>query len=152
MHGGTSMMTPAGMLTLRSLHGPQETMGRLADAVAARGMTVFARIDHSAGAKEAGLPLRPTELLIFGGARAGTPLMQHAQTMGIDLPLKALVWQDAAGTTWLGYNDPLWLASRHDMAADRASLLHAMGEALAAIAREVTGTSEMLPHGQLPEH
>jgi uncharacterized protein (DUF302 family) len=133
------MTAPSGMPTLRSLYGPQETMDRLVDAVAARGMTVFARIDHGAGANEAGLPLRPTELLVFGSARAGTPLMQAAQTFGIDLPLKALVWQDAGGTTWLGYNDPLWLASRHDVAAEREAILHAMGEALAAIAREVTG-------------
>lgn len=132
-------MTPAGMPMLRSLHGPRETMDRLADAVATRGMAVFARIDHGAGADEAGLPLRPTELLIFGSARAGTPLMQATQTVGIDLPLKALVWQDAGGTTWLGYNDPRWLAGRHDVAGGLASVLHAMGEALAAIAREATG-------------
>ena len=133
------MNAPIGMPTLRSLHGPRETMDRLADTVAARGMAVFARIDHGAGADEAGLPLRPTELLIFGSARAGTPLMQAAQTVGIDLPLKALVWQDAGGTTWLGYNDPHWLAGRHDVAGGRASVLHAMGETLAAIAREATG-------------
>ena len=133
------MKAPAGMPTLQSLHGPRETMDRLVDAVAARGMTVFARIDHGAGADKAGLPLRPTELLVFGSARAGTPLMQAAQTWGIDLPLKALVWQDAGGTTWLGYNDPHWLANRHDVAADRASVLHVMGEVLAAIAREATG-------------
>ena len=133
------MTTPSGMSILRSLHGPRETMDRLMDAVAARGMTVFARIDHGAGANVAGLVLRPTELLVFGSARAGTPLMQAAQTIGIDLPLKALVWQDAGGTTWLGYNDPLWLASRHDMAADCAAVLYGMGESLAAIAREATG-------------
>ena len=132
------MTTPSGMSILRSLHGPGETMDRLVDAVAARGMTVFARIDHGAGADEAGLVLRPTELLVFGSARAGTPLMQAAQTFGIELPLKALVWQDAGGTTWLGYNDPLWLASRHDVAGDCAAILHAMGEALAAIACETT--------------
>jgi len=115
-------------------------MDRLVDTVRARGMTVFARIDHGAGAEAAGLLLRPTELLIFGSARAGTLLMQVAQTIGIDLPLKALVWQDAGGTTWLGYNDPHWLASRHNVAADRASVLHAMEEILAAIAREATGS------------
>lgn len=133
------MTTPSGMSILRSLHGPRETMDRLVDVVAARGMTVFARIDHGAGANEAGLPLCPTELLVFGSARAGTPLMQAAQTFGIDLPLRVLVWQDAGGTTWLGYNDPLWLASRHDVAADCAAILHTMGEALVAIGREATG-------------
>src|SRR5262249_18534229 len=77
-----------------------------------RGLTVFARIDHAAGAAEVGLSLPPTWLLIFGNAKAGTPLMQSAQTIGIDLPLKALVWQDASGKTWLSYNDPAWLAKR----------------------------------------
>src|SRR3954465_7472583 len=76
-------------------------------------MTVFARVDHAAGAAEAGLPLRPTDLLIFGAAKGGTPLMQAAQTIGIDLPLKALVWQDESGKTWVSYNEPAWLAARH---------------------------------------
>jgi uncharacterized protein (DUF302 family) len=120
-------------------------MDRLADAVRKRGMTVLARIDHSAGAEAAGLPLRPTELLVFGSARAGTPLMQSTQTIGIDLPLKALVWQDADGTTWLSYNDPNWLASRHDAAAGHAPVLHSMKEVLAALAREATGNVEEDP-------
>ena len=133
------MKTPPGMSALRSRHGPRETMDRLVGAVQARGMTVFARIDHGAGAEAAGLLLRPTELLIFGNARAGTPLMQASQTIGIDLPLKALVWRDEGGTTWLGYNDPHWLAGRHDAAAGRTPMLHAMEEALVAVAREATG-------------
>jgi uncharacterized protein (DUF302 family) len=90
-------------------------MNRLEAAVTSRGMTVFARIDHSAGAAAAGLSLNPTELLIFGNARGGTPLMQTVQTIGIDLPLKALVWQDASGSTWLSYDDPAWLARRHGL-------------------------------------
>jgi uncharacterized protein (DUF302 family) len=130
---------PIGMPTLRSFHGQRETIDRLVDTITARGMTIFARIDHRAGAVNAGLSLRPTELIIFGNARVGTPLMQAAQTSGIDLPLKALVWQDEAGTTWLGYNDPLWLASRHEVAPGNTPLLHAMGEVLTAIAREATG-------------
>ena len=106
-------MAAQGLTTIKSSHGPQETMNRLEAAVKAKGMTVFARIDHAAGAAAAGLSLQPTEVLIFGNARGGTPLMQSAQTIGIDLPLKALVWQDAAGDTWLSYNDPAWLAQRH---------------------------------------
>ncbi|MGA9090967.1 MAG: DUF302 domain-containing protein [Bradyrhizobium sp.] len=106
-------MAAQGLTTIKSSHGPQETMNRLEAAVKAKGMTVFARIDHAAGASTAGLSLHPTEVLIFGNARGGTPLMQSVQTIGIDLPLKALVWQDASGDTWLSYNDPAWLAQRH---------------------------------------
>ena len=76
-------------------------MDRVETEISERGMNVFARIDHAAGAAEVGLTLRPTELIIFGNARGGTPLMQSVQTGGIDLPLKALVWQDATGKTWI---------------------------------------------------
>jgi len=95
-------------------------MTRLEAAVTAKGMTVFARIDHAAGAASAGLSLRPAEVLIFGNAKGGTPLMQAAQTMAIDLPLKALVWQDASGDTWLSWNDPAWLAARHGVVGAEA--------------------------------
>jgi uncharacterized protein (DUF302 family) len=106
-------MAVQGLTTIKSSHDPRETMNRLEAAVTAKGLTVFARIDHAAGAAAASLPLRPTEVLIFGNAKGGTPLMQAAQTTGIDLPLKALVWQDVAGETWLSWNDPAWLAARH---------------------------------------
>jgi uncharacterized protein (DUF302 family) len=106
-------MAVQGLTTVKSSHPPQETMSRLETAVKAKGLTVFARIDHAEGASAAGLSLRPTEVLIFGNAKGGTPLMQAVQTIGIDLPLKALVWQDAAGETWLSLNDPAWLAARH---------------------------------------
>src|SRR4029077_4189257 len=78
-------------------------------------MNIFARIDHTAGAREAGLELRPTEVIIFGNARGGTPLMKLNQTAGIDLPLKALVWQDAANQSWISYNEPSWIAQRHGL-------------------------------------
>lgn len=113
-------MTVQGLTTIKSSHAPRETMSRLEAAVTAKGLTVFARIDHAEGASAAGLSLRPTEVLIFGNAKGGTPLMQAAQTMGIDLPLKALVWQDAAGDTWLSWNDPAWLASRHGVSGAEA--------------------------------
>jgi uncharacterized protein (DUF302 family) len=106
-------MAVQGLTTIKSSHTPRETMNRLEAAVTAKGLTVFARIDHAGGASAAGLSLRPTEVLIFGNAKGGTPLMQAAQTAGIDLPLKALVWQDASGDTWLSWNDPAWLAARH---------------------------------------
>ena len=106
-------MAVQGLTTFKSSYPPQETMSRLETAVKAKGLTVFARIDHAEGASAAGLSLRPTEVLIFGNAKGGTPLMQAEQTIGIDLPLKALVWQDAVGETWLSLNDPAWLAARH---------------------------------------
>jgi uncharacterized protein (DUF302 family) len=99
-------------------------------------MTIFARIDHAEGARSVGLSLLPTELLIFGNAKAGTPLMQAAQSIGIDLPLKALVWQDASGDTWISYNDPSWLASRHILASDIAAVVGNMATALKAVANE----------------
>jgi uncharacterized protein (DUF302 family) len=108
-------MAVPGLTTIKSSHLPRETMNRLEAAVKAKGLTVFARIDHAEGASAASLALRPTEVLIFGNAKGGTPLMQAAQTIGIDLPLKALVWQDASGDTWLSWNDPAWLAARHGL-------------------------------------
>ena len=131
-------MATNGLITLRSGFGPQETMARLRSEVAAKGMAVFAHIDHAAGATEVGLTLGPTDLLIFGNARGGTPLMQADQTMGIDLPLKALVWQDSAGTTWLSYNDPHWLAKRHGLDERTEKVADAMATVLAAFARAAT--------------
>jgi len=90
-------MTVDGLMTIPSAFGPKETMNRLESEVKAKGLTVFARVDHAAGAQAVGLKLRPTELLIFGNARGGTPLMVADQRIGIDLPLKALVYQDESG-------------------------------------------------------
>ncbi len=104
-----------GLTTLQSNFGAKETMDRLETAVKAKGLTVFARVDHAAGAAAVSLPLRPTELLIFGNARGGTPLMQVDQAIGIDLPLKALVYEDANAAVWLAYNNPAWLAQRHGL-------------------------------------
>jgi len=103
-------------------------------------LTLFAHIDHAAAAAAVGLPLQPTELLIFGNAKGGTPLMQSVQTIGIDLPLKALVWQDPSGTTWLSYNDPMWLAERHGLADEVEASLDAIATALASIARAATNS------------
>jgi len=130
-------MAAEGLITLASGLGPKDTMDRLEAAIRAKGMTVFARIDHAAGAAQVSLTLAPTELLLFGNAKAGTPLMQSAQTIGIDLPLKALVWQDASGQTWLSYNDPLWLAKRHGLRTPPAA--EAMAAALKNLATTVTG-------------
>jgi uncharacterized protein (DUF302 family) len=96
-------------------------------------MSVFARINHAALAGEAGLVLGPTEVILFGNPRAGTPLMQVSQTIGIDLPLKVLVWQDASGRTWLSWNEPAWLAMRHEVSGVGRPI-EAMTVALADIA------------------
>ena len=130
-------MAVQGLTTVKSSHSPQETMNRLEAAVKAKGLTVFARIDHAEGASAAGLSLRPTEVLIFGNAKGGTPLMQSVQTIGIDLPLKALVWQDTAGDTWLSWNDPAWLAARHGVSGVEA-VANNLTAALKAIAEIAT--------------
>ena len=127
-------MTPDGLTILPSAHGARETMDRLAAAVAAAGMSVFARIDHAAGAEAAGLTLAPMKVLVFGSPVAGTPLMEAAKTTGIDLPLKALVWEDDAGQVWLAYNQPGWIAKRHDLGIGAAPILKAMTDALANVA------------------
>jgi uncharacterized protein (DUF302 family) len=132
-------MAADGLITLRSSYGPKETMNRLETDVKGKGLTVFARIDHAAGAAQVGLPLPATELLIFGNAKGGTPLMQSVQTIGIDLPLKALVWQDASGITWLSYNDPSWLVKRHGAGHDVEGTVTALTGALNALAKAATG-------------
>lgn len=106
-----------GLVTVKSPYGAKETMTRLEDAVTKRGLTVFARIDHAAGAAKIGKTLRPTEVLVVGNPQGGTPFMECEQTVGIDLPLKALVWEDAAAQVWVGYNDPAYLAQRHGAAS-----------------------------------
>jgi len=133
-------MTPPGLTTLPSSHTARDTMNRLEAAVKAAGMTVFARIDHAAGADSVGSSLLPTEVLIFGNANAGTPLMQSIRTIAIDLPLKALVWQDPAGQTWLSYNDPAWLAKRHGLDGTTDAVIAKMTRALEEVARAATGS------------
>ena len=132
-------MAVDGLTTMRSAYGPEETLTRVEAEIRSRGMTVFAHIDHSAGAAEAGLSLRPTDVLLFGNAKAGTPLMHSTQTIGIDLPLKLLVWQDAAGDTWLSYNDPQWIAKRHGLGQQHEVTVSAMSAALGALAKTVGG-------------
>src|SRR5580704_10837468 len=128
-----------GLTTIPSSFAAKETMDRLETAVKAKGLTVFARVDHAAGAAAAGLPLRPTELLIFGNARGGTPLMQADQAVGIDLPLKALVYEDAAGKVWLSYDEPSWIAQRHHLGESVATNVQPLTKALAAL---VAGAAE----------
>jgi uncharacterized protein (DUF302 family) len=128
-------MSSDGLIEIESKHTVKDTIDRLEASLVARGVTIFARIDHQAGAVAAGLPLRPTELLVFGDPRAGTVLMQSVQGAGIDLPLKMLARQDQAGKVWLAYNDMQWLARRHQLPPDMTPALEAMARGLAALAK-----------------
>src|ERR1700759_1208055 len=130
----TQAMATDGLITIKSSFGPEDTMKRLEAEVKAKGLTVFAHVDHAAGAAAVVLSLRPTDLLIFGAAKSGTPLMQATQTIGIDLPLKALVWQDEAGATYLSYNDPAYLAHRFGIDQSTKPVVEALSGALKAIA------------------
>lgn len=127
-----------GLITLPSSRPAKDTIDRLAATLKEKGVTVFARIDHAANAAAVGMALRPTDLLIFGNAKAGTPLMQLGQTIGIDLPLKALAWEDAQGKAWLAYNDPLWLAHRHRLGRESEAAAGAMATLLAGLAKGAT--------------
>lgn len=135
---GVHAMAKEGLITIASSFDAKETVERLAADIAAKGMTLFARVDHAAGAAEVGVDLRPTEVLFFGNARGGTPLMQAEQTIGLDLPLKALVYEDADGKVWLAYNDPHWLAQRYGLGGNIAKNVDALANALSAVATKAT--------------
>jgi uncharacterized protein (DUF302 family) len=106
-------LTDNGLVHLGSPRTVMETLARLEAVVQAKGLTILARIDHSGDAAKAGLQMQPTKLLIFGNAKSGTPLMIASPSVAIDLPLKALVWQDDEGRVWLSYNSPNYLKERH---------------------------------------
>jgi uncharacterized protein (DUF302 family) len=129
------------MTNVASAFSPDVTARRLVDAISAHGLSVFARVDHTKNAADVGLELRPTELVIFGNGKGGTPIMQANQRSGIDLPMKALVWQDAEGRVWLMCNDPRWLADRHGIGPAAGNAMDAMMAGLAAIAAEATGAT-----------
>jgi uncharacterized protein (DUF302 family) len=124
-----------GLVTVRSRLGHSETVAALSAEIQRRGATMFATIDHAKGAVDVGMTLRPTTVIVFGNAKAGTPLMQQQQTIGIDLPLKLLVWVDAQGTTQVTYNDPSWIAARHGIAG--SPVTGAMTTMLAAMTTSV---------------
>ena len=136
----SSAFAADGLVTVASNAGVKQTIDRLEAVLKTGGATIFARVDHAAGAVAVNMPLRPTELLIFGNPKGGTPLMQAQQTMGIDLPLKALAWEDATGKVWLSYNDPAWLAARHGVTAETANVTAALSMGLkAAVAKATSG-------------
>jgi uncharacterized protein (DUF302 family) len=134
-------MTTDGLTRISSDYGPTVTMDRLEAEVKAKGMTIFARVDHSLGAHAVGMSLRPTELLIFGNAKGGTPLMEANQEIGLDLPLKALVFQDASGKVWLTYNNLNWLAERYGLPGSAAANVSAVEDLLKTVTGKASKAS-----------
>lgn len=127
-----------GMVSLKSAFSVLKTTDRLALAIEAKGMKVFSRIDHQAGAASVKLALRPTTLLIFGSPVVGTQLMHQNQTVGLDLPLKFLIWQAADGEVYISWNNPYYLAQRHGIPKNFA-LLSKMGQSLTELAKTAAG-------------
>jgi uncharacterized protein (DUF302 family) len=125
------------LVTLSSAHGARETVERLKALLEQKGIEIFAHVDHAAGARKVGLALRPTEVLVFGNPKAGTPLMQARQTIGLDLPLRVLVWEDEAGKVWLSYQRVEELARRHQVAGLDGAV-KGLDDGLAALARAAT--------------
>ena len=136
----SSALAVEGLVTVPSGFPVRQTIERLEAALKGGGATIFARVDHAAGAAAANLSLRPTELLIFGNPKGGTPLMQQQQAIGIDLPLKVLAWEDQAGKVWVSYNDPVWLVARHGATADASKVAEALLAGLkGAVGKATTG-------------
>ncbi len=127
-----------GAVNVKSSHDVVNTADRLETALSSKGMTIFARIDHAGGAKSVGLELRPTVLVIFGNPKAGTALMQCQQLAAIDLPQKALIWQAEDGQVWLTYNDPQYLAQRHQLKDCAGPALTKIAAALANFSKAAT--------------
>ena len=130
-----------GIISVKSPYSVTETADRLEALLKEKGMNVFGRIDHAAGAKSAEMELPPTELVIFGNPKVGTPLMHCARTVAIDLPQKALIWEDETGQVWLGYNDPQYLSKRHGL-EHCAEVIEKISGALANFAKGATAKSE----------
>jgi uncharacterized protein (DUF302 family) len=133
-------MAANGIINVKSRFSVAETIDRLVEAVTGAGLVVFARIDHGAGALEIGGRLRPTELLIFGNPKGGTPLMQDHQIAGIDLPLKALAWEDGEGVVWLSCNDAHWIAERHGLGEASSHAVAAMAAGMTKVIAAAAGT------------
>ncbi|MFQ5761062.1 MAG: DUF302 domain-containing protein [Acidiferrobacterales bacterium] len=138
---GLVLMSPAsyagGLVLTRSSHSVGETLDRLETVLRNKGLRIFARIDHGAGAKGVGVDLRPTQLLLFGNPKLGSQLLTSSQLVGIDLPMKALVWEDAQGQVWLAYNDPGYVAARHGI-EDRPGVISKMSGALNKLTGKAT--------------
>jgi uncharacterized protein (DUF302 family) len=126
-----------GLIKIKSTHSVEKTINRLETALLGKGMTIFKRINHTAGAEKAGLQLRPSELLIFGNPKVGTPLMLCSQTAALDLPQKALAYEDKNGQVWLAYNDPVYMAKRHNI-NDCEKTVQKVSNALAIFSKAAT--------------
>src|SRR6201997_2229540 len=131
-------MPPAtnnGIVDKPSSHSVDQTVDKLKNILRAKGVALFALVDHSGEAEKVGMKMRPTKLLIFGSPKAGTPLMLAAPSVAIDLPLKILVWEDAQGKVWVSYNSPTYLQERHDLPTELVQNISVV-ETLAAKAAE----------------
>lgn len=133
-----SVADEKGMISKKSKYSVKVTLDRLEDVLRKKGVTIVTRWDHHAGAKKAGIDLRPTELLIFGNPKLGSHFFTSKQTAGIDLPMKALAWKDEKGQVWLTYNDPAYIANRHGI-TDRAKIVNKMTGALNKFSDIATG-------------
>ena len=122
-----------GIIDLKSRYSFAETLQRLESLLQSRSLTLFARIDHSGEAEKAGMKMQPTQLIIFGSPKAGTPLMVASPSLAIDLPLKALVWQDAKDQVWISYNAPEYLQQRHEIPADLVKNIAGIGPLLQSV-------------------
>lgn len=123
----------AGLIMVPSANSFAQTLDRLVAALAAADVAIFAQVDHAANARAAGLDLRPTTLVVFGAAKAGTPLMQANQALGLDLPLRTLVYEDTEGKAWIAYNAPAWIAERQGLHPDRFPTVAAMTQLVEAV-------------------
>lgn len=133
----TALLADNGLVHVQSAHNVKATADRLENILKTKGMKIFMRVNHAQAAADINKTLRPTELLVFGNPKVGTPLMQCNQTAGIDLPQKALIWQDPAGKVWFTYNDPSYLAQRHAL-SECLPVIEKVGQALAAFAQAAT--------------
>lgn len=140
----TPLSSVTGVLVVRSYHSVPETMKRFEALIRAAGFTVFTQIDHSANAQSVDDPIPPAQLLVFGDIRSITDLVQIRPTAALDLPMRALIWQDDTGSVWLGYMDPIYLADRHNFPSDEA-VIQQMSSTLRDLAQRAAGFGAITP-------
>lgn len=131
----------SGLIKIKSNHSVSETLDRLENLLEKKGISVAVRWKHSEKARNVEIEMRDTELLVFGNPKLGSHLMTSAQTVAIDLPLKAIAWKDDAGQVWLAYNDPAYIAKRHGV-RDRDEIVKKMSDVLAGLTANAAGTGK----------